>query len=239
MASNATKEDSNCATNVSITKGAGQTIHIAEKNVPKRFEFEEGWVKKNFVVYQRTIRLSAAIVGFIVVFIIALILFLVIHPYSVEKLEKTELIYVFAVWRHGDRGPVHLIDGLPFNKSWFPKGLGKLTTVGEQQAEQLGREFAKRYGSRGLLNAENVFIRSTNYSRTRNTAKYVMKGANLTNVTLPPPISTKEDVVAYPFFTCAKAKNIIGSVLSAAMMKDKVRFKCWWSSNHSYRAHSR
>uniref|UniRef100_A0A0R3S4I2 Histidine acid phosphatase n=1 Tax=Elaeophora elaphi TaxID=1147741 RepID=A0A0R3S4I2_9BILA len=62
--------------------------------------------------------------------------------------DEGELVYVQAIWRHGDRAPNHL----PYpndenNERVWPRGWGQITNIGMMQMYELGQFFRERYAS--------------------------------------------------------------------------------------------
>ncbi|VDK68845.1 unnamed protein product [Litomosoides sigmodontis] len=59
-----------------------------------------------------------------------------------------ELVYVQAIWRHGDRAPTHLpYPNDEYNETVWPRGWGQITNVGMMQMYELGQFLRNRYSS--------------------------------------------------------------------------------------------
>uniref|UniRef100_A0AAF5Q0R8 Histidine acid phosphatase n=1 Tax=Wuchereria bancrofti TaxID=6293 RepID=A0AAF5Q0R8_WUCBA len=59
-----------------------------------------------------------------------------------------ELIYVQAIWRHGDRAPKQLpYPNDKYNETAWPRGWGQITNIGIMQMYELGQFFRQRYTS--------------------------------------------------------------------------------------------
>uniref|UniRef100_A0A915Q7K3 Uncharacterized protein n=1 Tax=Setaria digitata TaxID=48799 RepID=A0A915Q7K3_9BILA len=91
---------------------------------------------------------------------------------------KADLIYVQAVWRHGDRAPHQL----PYpndrnNASTWPRGWSQLTNVGMKQLYELGRFFRKRYdGYIAEFNPAEVRIIASRSDRAIVSAQAMLRG---------------------------------------------------------------
>ncbi|KHJ95030.1 histidine acid phosphatase [Oesophagostomum dentatum] len=85
-----------------------------------------------------------------------------------------ELVFVQAVWRHGDRAPLgYPYPEDPYNETAWPRGWSQLTNLGMQQMYELGTFFRQRYNN--LINQnyvdEEVGIFFSNSDRTANSAQ--------------------------------------------------------------------
>ncbi|EFP05606.1 hypothetical protein CRE_27013 [Caenorhabditis remanei] len=79
-------------------------------------------------------------------------LFVFIAVFS--SIESRRLEFVQALWRHGDRAPLHLPypNDLYTEKSWS-RGWGQLTSIGMQQLHELGDFFRHQYVDTGFIPA--------------------------------------------------------------------------------------
>ncbi|CAL2033500.1 unnamed protein product [Caenorhabditis brenneri] len=84
-----------------------------------------------------------------------------------------DLVFVQALWRHGDRAPQHPYANDKFTEEdWkhIGSGIGQLTYKGVRQQIQLGDDIRKRYVESGFLPGDydenEVKFRSTNRNRT-------------------------------------------------------------------------
>ncbi|CAJ0952820.1 unnamed protein product, partial [Mesorhabditis belari] len=97
-------------------------------------------------------------------------------------LAEDQLLLVQTVWRHGDRTPVWSYPSDPLKDYKWPVKPGELTPRGFDQQRHLGAAFRERYinGPEPFLSSvyspKEVFIRSTNVSRTIASAKANMLG---------------------------------------------------------------
>ncbi|KAK6106706.1 Histidine phosphatase (branch 2) family protein [Brugia pahangi] len=78
-----------------------------------------------------------------------------------------ELIYVQAIWRHGDRAPKQLpYPNDNYNETAWPRGWGQVTNIGITQMYELGQFFRQRYTSFIRdFNAEDVDLVSSKSDR--------------------------------------------------------------------------
>ncbi|WKY01251.1 hypothetical protein Q1695_015333 [Nippostrongylus brasiliensis] len=86
------------------------------------------------------------------------------------------LVYVHAVWRHGDRTPAVAV---PFSsESAWPEGLGELTRKGMAQQYRLGKWLRARYGKwlGNRFDRNEIFVRSSDFNRTLMSAQVNMAG---------------------------------------------------------------
>ena len=86
-----------------------------------------------------------------------------------------ELVFVQAVWRHGDRSPTMTFPNDPIKEKDWHQGWGQLSPLGMQQHLNLGEKLRARYitNSDGTYNvipdnysAKHVYVRSTDVNRT-------------------------------------------------------------------------
>ncbi|VDM45010.1 unnamed protein product [Toxocara canis] len=89
------------------------------------------------------------------------------------------LIFVQAVWRHGDRAPSKLpYPNDPHGESSWPRGWSQLTNLGMQQMYDLGQFFRRRYGTfvGEDFNLNDVLIRSSSSDRAIVSAQAMLRG---------------------------------------------------------------
>ena len=89
----------------------------------------------------------------------------------------SKLVGVIEVCRHGARSPWDL---LPWNQKYWSE-VGQLTSVGMRQHWLIGYEFRRRYIVNERLippfyNSSNVYLRSTDYHRTIQSAESQLQG---------------------------------------------------------------
>lgn len=73
----------------------------------------------------------------------AALIFLTIFAH---KTTSDKLVYVQAIWRHGDRAPDELpYPEDPYDEDYWPRGYGMLTNIGMQQLHGVGAFFRQRY----------------------------------------------------------------------------------------------
>ncbi|KAK6752591.1 hypothetical protein RB195_003795 [Necator americanus] len=92
---------------------------------------------------------------------------------------KKELVFVQALWRHGDRAPNSLpYPKDPYNESAWPRGWEQLTNIGITQMNELGRYFRKTYGSfvSPYHIPSQVYIRSSDSDRALTSAQAFLSG---------------------------------------------------------------
>jgi acid phosphatase len=90
-----------------------------------------------------------------------------------------KLVFGLDVVRHGDRAPV--IHMPKFSDAWQEDEIGKLTELGLENSRKLGERMKKHYIETHNLLPEHygkdlMVVRSTNYDRTINTAKQILRG---------------------------------------------------------------
>ncbi|MFH4978958.1 hypothetical protein AB6A40_005667 [Gnathostoma spinigerum] len=123
-----------------------------------------------------------------------------------------KLDFVFMIWRHGDRAPEKLFPNKNANDELFANGydavfsvpLGELTEEGKQQERQLGKRIRSRYTKVLGLNGSNVYVRSTNVSRTIESARSVLDGMGLPDHYIDVPSQMKFDSAGNPFRSCPR-----------------------------------
>uniref|UniRef100_A0A7E4WA92 acid phosphatase n=1 Tax=Panagrellus redivivus TaxID=6233 RepID=A0A7E4WA92_PANRE len=82
-----------------------------------------------------------------------------------------ELLFVQAVWRHGDRSPTRTFKTDPYKEDSWPQGWGQLSALGMAQHVDLGQNLRKRYiDNLKFLSSEyknhEIYVRSTDVNRT-------------------------------------------------------------------------
>uniref|UniRef100_A0A7E4V8L6 acid phosphatase n=1 Tax=Panagrellus redivivus TaxID=6233 RepID=A0A7E4V8L6_PANRE len=82
-----------------------------------------------------------------------------------------ELIFVQAIWRHGDRSPTETFPNDTYQEKDWPQGWGQLSALGMQQHVDLGQNLRKRYVDTlkflsGEYKNHEVYVRSTDVNRT-------------------------------------------------------------------------
>uniref|UniRef100_A0A0R3RLP0 acid phosphatase n=1 Tax=Elaeophora elaphi TaxID=1147741 RepID=A0A0R3RLP0_9BILA len=82
-----------------------------------------------------------------------------------------ELLFLQAIWRHGDRSPIQSCKGHPIQAQQWPQGNGQLTVEGMAQMIKLGKIIYSRYSDllnflSPYYNASQIYVRSTDYNRT-------------------------------------------------------------------------
>ncbi|OZC08952.1 hypothetical protein X798_04039 [Onchocerca flexuosa] len=98
----------------------------------------------------------------------------------IESAEESdeELVYVQAIWRHGDRAPNKLpYPNDAYNETAWPRGWGEITNVGIMEMYELGQFFRRRYAS-FITNysGKDVNMISSKSSRTIASALAVLRG---------------------------------------------------------------
>ncbi|KAL3994588.1 Histidine phosphatase (branch 2) family protein [Acanthocheilonema viteae] len=163
--------------------------------------------KKQKSLWKRN--LIQAIILLFAIIIIALAFIAVIKYYILDR-SRPELIYINMIWRHGDRAPTH--DFLNFTEKYmiaFPEGIGNLTKIGMEQAEQLGLLLRRRYIYPENITSKQIYIRSTSFNRTIKTAEYVLTGMSFSDVKINAEIATDVDTTGNPFFECDAANQFV------------------------------
>jgi lysosomal acid phosphatase len=94
--------------------------------------------------------------------------------------QQDKLMMVFEITRHGARGG---LNSEYFNQSYSPEWRpGELTSVGKRQHYLMGGEMRKRYMVKNKLmdvnqyRSSEIYIRSTNYNRTIESAMAQLVG---------------------------------------------------------------
>jgi acid phosphatase len=92
--------------------------------------------------------------------------------------EHEKLIFAIDLVRHGDRTALSTIPNAPHH---WPLGLGQLTPEGMHERYQLGLSLRKKYIEQTHLlpaqyNPETMYVRSTDYDRTLQSAQSILLG---------------------------------------------------------------
>ncbi|VDM72869.1 unnamed protein product [Strongylus vulgaris] len=90
-----------------------------------------------------------------------------------------ELVFVQAIWRHGDRAPLSLpYPNDPYTESAWIRGWQQLTNIGIAQLNELGRYFRKTYGTFISPNyiPSQVYIQSSDSDRALTSAQSFLTG---------------------------------------------------------------
>ncbi|KAK6104217.1 Histidine phosphatase (branch 2) family protein [Brugia pahangi] len=181
--------------------------HVNEKVLP--VELEES--RKNVTVpkslfrrnFKETLILSAAISTIALSFV-------GVTVYYILSYSRPELVYTNMIWRHGDRAPAHYFPN--FTEKYliaFPRGMGNLTKIGAEQAEQLGLLLQRRYIHPGNITSKQIYIRSTDVHRTIETAQHVLKGMSFPDTRINVELTTNVDTAGNPFFDCPIATQFV------------------------------
>ncbi|KAK5971858.1 hypothetical protein GCK32_021582 [Trichostrongylus colubriformis] len=88
---------------------------------------------------------------------LSLVLATVCVSSTILPVASKDLVFVQAIWRHGDRAPLKLpYPKDPYTESAWQRGWGQLTNIGMQQLNELGRYFRTTYN----FFVSNVYIPS-------------------------------------------------------------------------------
>jgi lysosomal acid phosphatase len=84
---------------------------------------------------------------------------------------QDKLVFVQAVWRHGDRSPTKTFPSDRYQEDDWPQGWGQLTEWGMRQHIDLGQKLRKRYVEdleflRPDYHNHEIYVRSTDVNRT-------------------------------------------------------------------------
>uniref|UniRef100_A0A914Y128 acid phosphatase n=1 Tax=Panagrolaimus superbus TaxID=310955 RepID=A0A914Y128_9BILA len=91
------------------------------------------------------------------------------HPINDDD---DKLVFLQAVWRHGDRSPIETYKSDPYQEDSWPQGWGQLSPKGMEQHVYLGRNRLKaRYIDElkflsPYYNSHEIYVRSTDVNRT-------------------------------------------------------------------------
>ncbi|VDL81984.1 unnamed protein product [Nippostrongylus brasiliensis] len=93
--------------------------------------------------------------------------------------DARDLVFVQALWRHGDRAPLSMpYPNDPYNETAWIRGWKQLTNIGMQQLSELGTYFRKKYGffiSSQYIPSE-VYIRASDSDRSLTSAQSFLFG---------------------------------------------------------------
>uniref|UniRef100_A0A914H941 Acid phosphatase n=1 Tax=Globodera rostochiensis TaxID=31243 RepID=A0A914H941_GLORO len=95
---------------------------------------------------------------------------------------QRQLLYVQAIWRHGDRAPGKLpYPGDPYDEKYWPRGWSQLTNLGMAQMRELGQFLRQRYIMEATFlgasyNRDDVFIQSSGSDRALVSAQALLQG---------------------------------------------------------------
>ncbi|EYB99359.1 hypothetical protein Y032_0123g1160 [Ancylostoma ceylanicum] len=90
-----------------------------------------------------------------------------------------ELVFVQAIWRHGDRAPLSLpYPKDPYTESAWQRGWQQLTNLGMTQLNELGRYFRATYNTFVASHyiPSQVYIRSSDSDRALTSAQAFLSG---------------------------------------------------------------
>ena len=151
---------------------------------------------------------------------------LVVNSNPVLAHKQLKLIFAIDLLRHGDRTPSAYLPGI--SKIWTKEEIGQLTALGEKQAISLGKNFKNYYINKMHLlpkkfNPDLVYVRSTNFQRTKKTARSVLKGMfpiheNKIDIFVPP---TKQDFFNYRNKDLSIFKKAVRQAASSNPMVEK------------------
>ncbi|KAK6051889.1 histidine acid phosphatase [Cooperia oncophora] len=97
----------------------------------------------------------------------------------VSLVAAKELVYVQAIWRHGDRAPLKLpYPKDPYTESAWQRGWAQLTNIGMNQLNELGNYFRNTYNFfvSTVYNPSEVYIRSSDSDRALTSAQAFISG---------------------------------------------------------------
>uniref|UniRef100_A0A914XP43 Uncharacterized protein n=1 Tax=Plectus sambesii TaxID=2011161 RepID=A0A914XP43_9BILA len=110
---------------------------------------------------------------------VALLLLLLLHLSLALLSNGDELLFVQALWRHGDRAPANTYPKDLYQESAWPQGWGQLSAAGMEQCFNLGAQLRAMYSPHfisSIYNSNEVYVRSTDYDRALMSAMSVMAG---------------------------------------------------------------
>jgi len=114
--------------------------------------------------------------------------------------ENLKLVFALDLVRHGDRAPDKYNPMI--SNAWTKEETGKITKRGIAGAKLLGKEFRKYYVDKAhllpkIFQPELVHVRSTDFQRTKETAKSILQGfysISSSKVTVVVPLA-KQDIL--------------------------------------------
>uniref|UniRef100_A0A914X767 Acid phosphatase n=1 Tax=Plectus sambesii TaxID=2011161 RepID=A0A914X767_9BILA len=107
---------------------------------------------------------------------------------QLSQVGADELLFVQALWRHGDRSPTRTFPNDQYQVGQWPQGWGELSAIGMQQHFSLGTRIRARYNniSPNFINAtyrpSEIYVRSTDVNRTLMSALSNLAGFYQTGV---------------------------------------------------------
>jgi len=123
-----------------------------------------------------------------------------------------KLIFAADIIRHGDRATIHKMPKV--STAWKEEELGNLTSKGRMDAIQVGKDFKKYYVDANSLlpysfQPEAIQIRSTDFQRTIETARGVMRGMYPSqSETIPITIVPKQEDLLLLGLACVACKDM-------------------------------
>uniref|UniRef100_A0A0N5B134 2-phosphoxylose phosphatase 1 n=1 Tax=Syphacia muris TaxID=451379 RepID=A0A0N5B134_9BILA len=127
------------------------------------------------------------------------------------------------IWRHGDRAPERVFDGIKLSKDSFPNGLGNLTQLGKLQVELFAEKIKKRYFSDDDMRDRKVLIRSTQVPRTIESANIIASVLRLPNTSVTSNVNLKIDTEGNPFYVCPTVEEYVEKVRNSYRMVNKYK----------------
>ncbi|CAD5209624.1 unnamed protein product [Bursaphelenchus okinawaensis] len=140
------------------------------------------------------------------------------HVNSRVSADQGKLVFLQAVWRHGDRAPEYQFPS--DTNDWSDIGLGQLTVTGMEDHLTLGDKLRTRYiNALGFVGSryryDEIYIRSTDVNRTLISALSNMIGfysTNTANVDYPNATHWPRNFVPIPVHTEQRSTDYIGNV---------------------------
>ncbi|XP_028280662.1 lysosomal acid phosphatase-like isoform X2 [Parambassis ranga] len=141
---------------------------------------------------------------------------------------ERKLVYVTAVFRHGDRSPVKVHPTDPYQEKDWPQGFGQLSQVGMRQHFELGQFLRNRYKTflSESYDRHEILVRSTDYDRTLMSAQANLAGLyppskkEQFNPDLrwqPIPVHTvplsQERLLLYPLKDCPRYNQLLNETM--------------------------
>ncbi|KAA3670341.1 lysosomal acid phosphatase [Paragonimus westermani] len=90
---------------------------------------------------------------------------------------RSKLLQIFLLSRHGDRSPIHILPKDPYKDHWV-QGYGQLTTYGAEQHMALGKFIRSSYSTfiSPTFHKDEAFFRSSGTDRTLMSANSFIRG---------------------------------------------------------------